>query len=281
MLTPFVADALFAITAAIYLIASSVFLVHLLGKTGLSDRAVQFAARAIGIGAVFHAGHIVVASLVLHVCPVEGMHFAMSVVSMLACIAYAFARLRYKVDLIGAFVGPFALTFLVGSRAVAERSEFSPRFTGAILPIHIATLMLGYALFTLAFGAAVLYLVQERRLKNKQLGSVGQRLPPLDALDKAELRFLLFGFPFLTIGILAGTVFARSAEVGSDVSRLPALFRAILGYLTWLIFALVLLLRVVAGWRGRRAAYGIIAGFVVAMTVMAIYLLRTPPVISP
>ncbi len=271
MLTPFVADVLFVITAAAYLFASVAFLVHLLGKSGLPPRAVIFAARLIGVGSIFHACHIVVASLVLHVCPVEGMHFAMSVVSMFACLAYVFARLRYKIDLIGAFVGPFALTFLLGSRVVAERGDPSSRLTGAILPLHVTANLLGDALFTLAFGAAVLYLVQERRLKNKQLGGVGQRLPPLDALDKAELRFLLAGFPLLTIGILTGTIFARRVEFGSGADQL----RAVFGYLTWVVFAGVLLLRVVAGWRGRRAAYGIITGFAVAMLVLALYLIRS------
>ena len=52
------------------------------------------------------------------------------------------------------------------------------------------------------------------------------------------------------------------------------ILRAVFGYATWLMFGSVLLLRVVAGWRGRRSAYGTIAGFACALTVLLIYLVR-------
>jgi ABC-type transport system involved in cytochrome c biogenesis permease subunit len=54
-----------------------------------------------------------------------------------------------------------------------------------------------------------------------------------------------------------------------------------LGYVTWLLFAGVLLLRAAAGWRGRRAAYGTIAGFGCAMLVLLFYLLRGKPSTAP
>jgi len=40
------------------------------------------------------------------------------------------------------------------------------------------------------------------------------------------------------------------------------------------LFAAVLVLRAVAGWRGKRAAYGTIAGFVFAVLVLVVYLVR-------
>ena len=92
-----------------------------------------------------------------------------------------------------------------------------------------------------------------------------------DALDKAEHRFLLAGFPLLTLGILTGTLWARRIEAGSasDIAR------AVFGYLTWFLFAGVLLLRAAAGWRGRRAAIGTIAGFGFALLVLVLYLVRS------
>jgi len=131
--------------------------------------------------------------------------------------------------------------------------------------------LLGEALFTLAFAAAVVYLLAERRLKQKRLGGVFERLPPLDALDRAEHGFLLAGFPLLTVGILTGTLWAHRVEGGS----VSDVWRAAFGYATWALFAAVLLLRAAAGWRGRRAAYGTIAGFGFAVIVLVIYLLRS------
>ena len=261
-------DLLFGITAAAYLVASALFLVYLAGKS-TSQRVSPWGPRLVAVGSATHAGHIVLSSLVLNVCPIKGMHFGMSVVSMVACVAYTLARSRFKIDVVGAFVAPLALTFFLASRFVNAR-ETSSVVKSALLPVHVLVNLLGEALFVLAFAAAVTYLVQEKQLKKKKLTGVFQRLPPLDALDRAEHRFLLAGFPLLTVGILTGTLWAYKVEAGiaSDV------WRAGLGYATWLLFAGVLLLRAAAGWRGRRAAYGTIAGFGFAVVVLVLYLVR-------
>jgi ABC-type uncharacterized transport system permease subunit len=204
------------------------------------------------------------------VCPVEGIHFAMSVASMFAAGAYVLARGRFRIDVVGAFVAPLALTFLLASRFVGVGPGDAPRLRSAILPFHVAANLLGVALFTLAFAAACAYLVQERRLKQKKLEGIFQRLPALDALDRAEHRFLVAGFPLLTIGVLTGTLWAREVEAGGTAE----IARAAFGYVSWGLFGMVLLLRAAAGWRGRRAAYGTIAGFGFTVLVLLLYLVR-------
>lgn len=265
-----VAEGLFYLTAAIYVAASVLFLRFLVrgkGDVGL------LGPRLVAAGAALHGAHIVVAALVLRVCPVEGIHFPMSVASMSMCVAYVLARKRLKVEVAGAFVAPLALTSLLASRFVGGGMEPGSRIKSAILPFHVTTNLIGVALFTLAFSAATLYLIQERLLKKKRIDGVFRRLPPLDVLDRAEHRFLLAGFPLLTIGIITGTLWARRVEMGAPGEVL----RAVFGYVTWLVIAAVLFLRAAAGWRGRRAAYGTIAGFGLAVMVMMLYLLRSPP----
>jgi ABC-type uncharacterized transport system permease subunit len=193
----------------------------------------------------------------------------MSVVSMLMCVAYVVFRKRYRVEVAGAFVAPLALTSLLASRFVGAQ-EPGAGVKSVILPFHVVTNLVGVALFALAFSAASLYLVQEHLLKQKRIDGVFRRLPPLDALDRAEHRFLLWGFPLLTIGIVTGTLWARRVEMGAPSEVL----RAVFGYVTWLVIAGVLLLRAAAGWRGRRAAYGTIAGFGFAVVVLVLYLVR-------
>lgn len=264
-----VAEALFYLTAAAYVAASVLFIRFL--TRGKGDVGV-LGPRLIGAGALLHAGHIVVASLVLGRCPVEGVHFPMSVASMSMCVAYVFARKRYRIEVAGAFVAPLALTSLLASRFVGGVDEPGARIKSAILPFHVATNLFGVALFTLAFSAATLYLIQERLLKRKRIDGVFKRLPPLDVLDRAEHRFLVAGFPLLTIGIVTGTLWARRVEMGAPGEVL----RAVFGYVTWVVIAGVLFLRAVAGWRGRRAAYGTIAGYAFSIVVLMIYLLRSP-----
>jgi ABC-type uncharacterized transport system permease subunit len=263
-----VADGLFYLTAAVYVIASGIFLRYL--AQGKGDVGV-LGPRLIGSGAALHAAHICVWSLVLKVCPVAGVHFPMSVAAMSMCVAYVLVRKRFKLEVAGAFVAPLALTTLLASRFVGNEKE-PAHIQSAILPFHIATNLFGVALFTLAFSAATLYLIQEHLLKTKQIDGVFRRLPALDVLDRAEHRFLLAGFPLLTIGIVTGTLWARRVEMGGQSEVL----RAVFGYVTWLVIAAVLFLRAAAGWRGRRAAYGTIAGFGFAVVVLLVYLLRSP-----
>jgi ABC-type uncharacterized transport system permease subunit len=269
-------DGLFAATACAYL-AACVLFVAFLGNERFAG-AGRIAPRLVALGATLHAAHIVVSSLVWHVCPVEGIHFAMSVVSVLACAVYLVMRRRYRIDVVGAFVAPLALTFLLASRLVAA-TEPAQRYRSTILPVHVTVNLLGYALFSLAFAAAVTYLLQEKRLKEKRLLGLFRRLPSLDALDRAEHRFLLAGFPLLTIGILTGTYWAHEVEAGSATD----IARAVLGYATWVLFAAVLSLRAGAGWRGRRAAYGTIAGFAFAVLVLVVYWIKVAyaPAMAP
>ncbi len=262
------ADVLLVLTAASYLTASFVFLRFLIRGEGEPSK---MGPRLIALGAALHAAQIVVASMVLKVCPVEGIHFPMSVASMLMCVAYLVLRGRFRVSVAGAFVAPLALTSLLASRFVGGGNEPGERVKSVILPFHVTLSVFGLALFGLAFSAAILYLVQERLVKRKQIDGVSRRLPPLDALDRAEHRFLLAGFPLLTIGIITGTLWAQRVEAGATSDVL----RAVFGYVAWLVIAGVLFLRAAAGWRGRRAAYGTIAGFGFSVLVLVVYLTRS------
>jgi ABC-type uncharacterized transport system permease subunit len=266
------ADVTFVVTALAYLAASVAFGIFLFGGTRQASASVATMAPALlGLGVGMHAAHIGIASFALHVCPVESVHFALSVLAVVVAATYLLVRRRFQVNALGAVVAPFALTFLLASRfAFSRLAENASPVRRVLLPFHIASNVLGIAIFTLAFAAALAYLFQERRLKRKEFGGLFRRLPPLDALDRAEHQLLLAGFPLLTFGILTGTVWARGVELGDPTS----IARAAFGYASWALFAAVLLVRAVGGWRGRRAAYGMIVGYAFTMVVILIYLLR-------
>ena len=114
--------------------------------------------------------------------------------------------------------------------------------------------------------------MQERRLRTKKrVANLGSRLPPLDALDLTSHRLLLAGFPLLTFGVVTGAVFSHQLTSASNAEFL----RSLLGYATWLLLASVLVLRKTAGFRGRKAAYGTVAGVVCMLLVMLLYAVRS------
>jgi cytochrome c-type biogenesis protein CcsB len=86
-----------------------------------------------------------------------------------------------------------------------------------------------------------------------------QRLTLADTLDNISYRIIGLGFPLLTIGIIAGGVWANEAW-GSYWSWDPKETWALI---TWLVFAAYLHARITRGWQGRRPALLAAAGFVV------------------
>nr|NP_043267.1 cytochrome c biogenesis protein [Cyanophora paradoxa]P48257.1 RecName: Full=Cytochrome c biogenesis protein CcsA [Cyanophora paradoxa]AAA81298.1 ycf5 [Cyanophora paradoxa] len=76
-------------------------------------------------------------------------------------------------------------------------------------------------------------------------------------LDNLSYRLITFGFPLLTIGIIAGAVWANEAW-GSYWSWDPKETWALI---TWLIFAIYLHTRIIKGWQGKKAAMVASLGF--------------------
>jgi ABC-type uncharacterized transport system permease subunit len=251
-----------------YSVASTLFFLDLARREGSSVSAV-WAPRVLGVAALVHAGHVVAASLFSRVCPVESIHFALSLAALLAVVVFLSLRVRRRLHAIGALVAPLGLTFMIGAQFVGATSPTAgvPR---ALLAVHVTANLAGVGLFLLAGAAGAFYLVQQRWLKEKRVTWLSSKLPPLDALDTTEHRLLLAGFPLLTLGVVTGGVFL--GELGAHGAA--AVLRAVLGYGSWVLLAGVLLMRAVAGWRGRRAAYGTLAGVGCVLLVILVYALK-------
>jgi ABC-type uncharacterized transport system permease subunit len=209
------------------------------------------------------------ASFVTGTCPVASLPFALSLSGVVMALSQGLFGQRFGVVPLGVAVAPLALMFLVGAQFVSsgpKPSDLSP----ALLALHITANLVGIALLFLAGAASAFYLFQERRLKVKKGRVVMGRLPALDVLDSAEHRLLLLGFPLLTLGVVTGTMFL------GQLSNWTAseLLRDALAYLSWAVVAGVLLLRAVAGWRGRRTAYGTLIGTACVAAIILAYVIR-------
>jgi cytochrome c-type biogenesis protein CcsB len=90
-------------------------------------------------------------------------------------------------------------------------------------------------------------------------GRQKNRLGLLESIDNLSYRTISFGFPLLTIGILAGAVWANEAW-GSYWSWDPKETWALI---TWLVFASYLHARITKSWQGRKPALIATIGFIV------------------
>lgn len=266
-----IATIAFYLGVVAYSVAATLFFLDLARRDGGHPSA-QWAPRLLAIGGALHAVHVLTASLLSHVCPIDSLHFALSLTALIAVGAYLALRRRLRLFALGAFIAPIALTFLIGAQFVGQSSEAVLGVSRTLLMFHIASNVLGFGLFLIAGAAGAVYLVQDRRLRTKKrVAHLGSRLPPLDALDLTNHRLLLAGFPLLTFGVVTGAVFSHQLTSASSAEFL----RSVLGYSTWLLLGAVLVLRKTAGFSGRKAAYGTIAGVVCMLLVMLLYVVRS------
>ena len=78
--------------------------------------------------------------------------------------------------------------------------------------MHVSSLLFAYASFALAFVIGVTYMLLFKEIKTKHLGVFFTRLPSLQTLDLMNQRAIVVGWIFLTIGLVAGVVFAEQAR---------------------------------------------------------------------
>jgi ABC-type uncharacterized transport system permease subunit len=246
-----------------YSAAATLFFVEL-ARPDPALGAARWASRALGLGVLLQGAQIAT-GLADASATAWSLKFALSLCACSLSVAYLVLRVRMRIDAVGVVVAPLSLALLVGAQFLRASGPVTD-FPRTLLFMHVTANVLGVGFFLLAGAAGAFYLVQERRLKAKRTSLHG-RLPALDALDLTEHRLLLAGFPLLTFGIVSGAVFAARLESMTSAS----LARAALAYATWILVAGVLVLRAVAGWRGRRAAYGTLAGVACVLLVIGIY----------
>ncbi len=190
--------------------------------------------------------------------PVTTLHESMSFFAWCTVAVYLGLQLRYRVPSLGAFATPIAVVMVFAAIHLPSQVEPLPAALQSWwLPVHVGFLFVGDGAFALAAAAGVMYLIQERGLKRKRLGTWFHRLPNLDVLDELNYRCLTIGFPLLTIGIITGAVWAQQAW-GTYWSWDP---KEVWSLITWFLYAALLHGRLSVGWRGRRAAIWAILGF--------------------
>lgn len=158
---------------------------------------------------------------------------------------------RYHQRVIGLIALPVALALLLYATTIPAAAEpLVPALqNNLLLTVHVAVAIVAYGTFSVAFAAAVLYLIQP---------DGGRRgLPKPELLDEISYRAVVIGFPFMALVIILGAVWADVAW-GTYWSWDP---KETASLVTWLIYGAYLHARVVRGWRGRRSAWLLIAGF--------------------
>lgn len=178
--------------------------------------------------------------------------------SVAAClVVYAFvAALSREGRRLAIFLVPFLLasgligTVWLGGDGPEARRVLRPEVASIWVAIHVGASLATYALVTLAAGAEIAILVQERAIKRKAKGALSGRLPSVAACERMELWLLIAAAIVLGAGIATGM--AWSYLRGG--SLLPVDHKSVLAMLAFGLILAVLALHRLTGLRGRSAA---------------------------
>jgi cytochrome c-type biogenesis protein CcsB len=165
----------------------------------------------------------------------------------------------------GSFVLVVAL--LVATYAVARPPDeravtpLLPALRSAWLQVHVLSTLVGYGAFGVAAGLGLLRLVRRTLPNEAEPGESAKDLLPIEEIERTLERVVALGFPWLTLGILTGAIWAQNAW-GRYWDWDPKETWALV---TWLWYLLVLHVRPLPGWRGRRLAGLVVVGFGVVL----------------
>jgi ABC-type uncharacterized transport system permease subunit len=228
----------------------------------------------LGLGLVAHYFALLERSRGLHTVPYHDLYGSMSLFGWLLALTYLSLEFYHRQRSVGAFVLPFILIFFAASHlAPADRLASTPA-SGPIFALHVTLSILAYAAFALSFVLSLIYLAENRLLRNRKLGEVVWRLPPLDLLERMSRSSVLVGLVSIAIGTVLGFIW---------VDRLTGQYwfydpKYVVTLLVLALYAAYLRLARTTTWRGARASRLCIFNFVIVIlsfTVVNLYLSHT------
>lgn len=213
-------------------------------------------------GFAFHTANIAIRYVEGGHVPVTNMHEATSFFSWCVLVLFFFHEFKYKLGLLSSFIMPIVFLLMFSASIFPrEIKALSPVLQSYWFGIHVVFAFLGDASFAMACGIGIMYLIQERNVKSKHLSMLFQKLPSLQTLDEINYHLVTLGFPLLTLSMITGVIWANSAW-GTYWRWDP---KEVWSLITWLVYALVLHLRLTSGWRGKKAAILSIIGFAIVI----------------
>jgi len=248
---------LLGITLACYGVAAVVYLWRMLREPGPPLKVATMIAL---LGLIFHAGALVARGVVERHVPFFNLFESLLFTSWVLVALYLFIEFRHRITALGAFVCFAALGMLLLAMALPKEIALAlqgPQMGNPWSVPHIASSLISYACFALAFGASLAYAWQQRLLKAKRFSVLQKHLPPLHTVDRLAYEMVMLGFFTLTIGIVTGAMWAESAW-GKYWSWDPKETWALV---TWLVFAGYLHVRIISGWQGKWTNRLVITGF--------------------
>ena len=225
----------------------------------------------LGVGLVVHFFALLERSPGSHQVPYNDLYGSMSLFGWLLALTYLGLELYHRQRSVGAFVLPFILVFFLAAHLAPADRLSPPAAHGRVFAYHVTLSILAYAAFALSFVLSLIFLGEERLLRNRKLGNMVWRLPPLELLERMSQSSVLVGLVSIAIGTTLGFVTVDS--LGGQYSYLDPKY--LITLLVLVLYAAYFFLARTTAWRGARASRLCIFNFVIVVlsfTVVNLYL---------
>ncbi len=246
-------NTLFTAVMVLYLASMVLYFIFFAMK---NEKAAQIAGWVIAAAFVLHTAALVVRGVGAGRLPLTNQYEFATSFAWGICLCFLVFVTKYHFRALGTFVTP-VIFLLIGYAAMQSREvrELMPALRSNWLGIHVSTAIISYGAFGVSFAVSLMFLLKQGR-ENHDFWK--KNIPDYDRLDIISYRAVSLGFLFLTFVIITGAIWAERAW-GSYWSWDP---KETWSLITWIIYALYLHLRLNKGWRGRRAAWFAVIGFV-------------------
>jgi cytochrome c-type biogenesis protein CcsB len=229
---------------------------------------ISFYLIAIGVGV--HFAGMALAGAAIRSLPVHNLVQSLSMAALAFGAMFLYVRYKFNLKMLGLFAAMIlSVTMLAALLLPDTQTPPNEAFKGIWFYCHIVLIFAGDAMLELACGAGILYLLQEKGIKDRNPGFFFKRLPSLDFLDSVSHACITMGFFLLTLGLVTGFVYAKVLW-----GRFWSWdFKEFFSMGAWLVYAVLLHLRLYAGWRGRKSAVMTIVGFgIIVFTFLGVNL---------
>jgi ABC-type transport system involved in cytochrome c biogenesis permease subunit len=210
------------------------------------SRAAGFGATACLVGGlVLHYFALLDRSRLIHAVPYDDLFGSLSLFAWLLAATYLCLEAIHRRRAVGPFVLPIVLAVFLLAHLPEARAIKVPPAQGPLFAFHVTLNILAYS-----FVLSIIFLVQNRRLRDHKLGIVGWRFPALDVLERMTRSSVLIGCVSLVAGMTAGLIWAHRLE-GRYWDGDP---KVIITFLILVVYVGYTFLSRTAAWRGARAS---------------------------
>ena len=246
-------NTLFTITMFCYLAAMVAYVIFFVLK---KDKAGWLANLLTVIGFALHTIALIARGIGAGRLPMTNQYEFSTSFAWGICLFYLIFLWRYKFQALGTFVLP-VIFIVIGYAAMQSREvrDLMPALRSNWLAIHVSSAIISYGAFGVSFAVSVMFLIREKLADNEFWQ---KHIPVPERLDTISYRAVSLGFLFLTFVMVTGAIWAERVW-GSYWSWDP---KETWSFITWIIYAIYLHLRLSRGWKDKRAAIFAVVGFV-------------------